>query len=75
MEQNLHNQQHHWRLDSSQMAKIFSGSSPANDGSTLETTDAPPEGAPITDAPERPEEFSPGLTPELKKMVEQIANM
>jgi Mn-containing catalase len=75
MDQNLHNQQHHWRLDSSQMGKIFSGSSPTNDGSTLETTDAPPEGAPVTDAPERPEEFSPGLTPELKKMVEQIASM
>ncbi len=29
MDQGLHNQQHHWRLDGSEMAKIFHGPSPA----------------------------------------------
>ncbi|MBA3442620.1 MAG: manganese catalase family protein [Pyrinomonadaceae bacterium] len=75
MDEGTHLKQHHWRLDSSQMAAIFQGSSPANDGTQLETTNEPPTGAPIENAPERPEEFSPGLTPELKILVDQIASM
>jgi Mn-containing catalase len=65
--------QHHFRLDESQMAAIFSGASPFNDGLEIATTDTPPEGFPVPEAPERPEEFSPGLTPELKAMAEQLA--
>ena len=42
---------------------------------TLETTDEAPEGFPIADLPERPEEFSPGLTPELVELVESAAGM
>jgi len=68
-------QMHHWRIDGSQMATIFSGSSPANDGKTLETLDKPPAGFAIPDAPERPEEFSPGLTPELLELVQAQAEM
>ncbi|KPL91477.1 manganese catalase family protein [Herpetosiphon geysericola] len=75
MDTGLHLQQHHWRLDGSEMAKIFSGSSPANDGATVETSDSPPTGFPMQPAPERPEEFGPGLPPELKELVDQIAAM
>lgn len=75
MDQGLHLKQHHWRLDGSQMATIFQGSSPANDGTTLQTTPEPPDGAPIPLAPERTEEFSPGLTPELQELVEAAAKL
>lgn len=64
MDQGVHLQQHHFRMDGSEMAAVFQGNSPANDGSTLEVTEDPPEGFPIQDLPERVEEFSPGLTPE-----------
>jgi Mn-containing catalase len=60
------------RLDDSEMGKIFRGSSPADAGFELETTEEPPEGAPVTDLPERPEEFAPGLTPELMEMVAAV---
>lgn len=75
MDLGIHRQQHHWRLDGSQMAAIFNGSSPARDGETLETTDQPPEGSPIPEAPERPEEFAPGLTPELLELVQATTQM
>ncbi|HUS14853.1 MAG TPA: manganese catalase family protein [Chloroflexia bacterium] len=75
MDEGAHLKQHHWRLDGSQMATIFQGTSPTNDGTMLETTDTPPDGAPIRLAPERPEEFSPGLTPELQALVEAAAKL
>ncbi|RAQ95077.1 manganese catalase family protein [Thermogemmatispora tikiterensis] len=71
MDMGLHNQLHHWRLDGSEMGKIFQGPSPAQDG-TLTTTQKPPEGAPIKLSEARPEEFSPGLTPELERLIQQI---
>ncbi|WP_069804700.1 manganese catalase family protein [Thermogemmatispora onikobensis] len=71
MDMGLHNQLHHWRLDGSEMGKIFHGPSPAQDG-TLTTTQKPPEGAPIKLSEARPEEFAPGLTPELEKLIQQI---
>ena len=74
MDMGLHNQQHHFRLDGSDMGKIFKGQSPSGSGN-LETTQKPPEGAPIKPVPERPEEFAPGLTPELEKLIEQAARM
>ncbi len=74
MDQGLQNQQHHWRLDGSEMAKIFKGPSPSKDGELM-TTPKPPDGAPIPANPERPEEFAPALTPELMKLVEQAAKM
>ncbi len=73
MDKGVHLEQHHWRLDASQMSAIFQGSSPANDGTKLKTTENPPDGELIVNGPERPEEFSPGLTPELKELVAQIA--
>lgn len=75
MDRGVNNKQHHFRLDGSEMAKIFQGASPTADGSNLMTTDDPPEGFPIPEAPERPEEFSPGLTPELLQLVEQMRSM
>lgn len=75
VEQGLNTQQHHFRLDGSQMGKIFQGSSPTNDGTTLTTMDQPPEGFAIPELPERPEEFSPGLTPELMDLAEQMAKL
>jgi len=67
--------QHHWRLDNSQMGKIFQGSSPTNDGTTLITANEPPQGFPIPEMAECPEEFAPGLTPELKELVLQAAKL
>jgi Mn-containing catalase len=57
------------------IAQVFSGSSPFNDGSKVETVDGLPEGFPIDMAPERPEEFSPGLTPELVELVQATAEL
>jgi Mn-containing catalase len=73
MDEGVHRVQHHWRLDGSEMNLIFQGLSPLTDeeGVTLETTDTPPEGAPIPVGPERPEEFAPGLTPDLMEVMEQ----
>ncbi len=74
MDQGIHLQQHHWRLDESQMAKIFHGKSPSGLGD-LVTTAQPPEGVPVQLAPERPEEFAPGLPPELKELAAAAAKM
>jgi Mn-containing catalase len=61
---NLHNQQWTFAKDNSEMAKIFSGSSPFGDGE-LETIEGLPEGFAIPELPERVEEFAPGLDREL----------
>ena len=55
-----------------EMAKIFKGESPFDDGGTLEVIDGCPEGADIPKFPEALQEFSPGLDTELKKMAQQI---
>lgn len=75
VEKGVNKQQHHFRLDGSEMHKIFRGSSPTNDGSTLTTVDERPEGFAIPELPERPEEFSPGLTPELMELVNEISRL
>ena len=74
MDLGVHRKQHHFRLDGSEMGKVFRGKSPANDGSVVETTQKAPQGVPIADLPERPEEFAPGLTPELLEMVAAVRN-
>ena len=74
MDQGIHNQQHHWRLDGSEMAKIFHGASPSGSGE-LVTTPKPPDGVPFVPGEERPEEFSPGLTPEILELIDQAATM
>jgi Mn-containing catalase len=75
MDQGVHLKQHHFRLDGSEMSRIFQGESPANDGESIETIDNRPAGFPIEPLPERAEEFSPGLTPELKELVAAAAEM
>ncbi len=69
----INREQYHFRLDSSQMEKIFSGSAPANDGTELTTLKEPKNSYPIPPAPERPEEFAPGLDPELQKMADALS--
>ena len=68
----VNREQYHFRLDSSQMEKIFSGSAPANDGTELVTLAEPREKYPIPEAPERPEEFAPGLDPELQELADAL---
>jgi Mn-containing catalase len=76
MDQGAHLKQHHFRLDGSEMGAIFQGIAPSGqDDELLETTDEAPEGFPMSDLPERPEEFSPGLTPELMELVVAAAEM
>ena len=71
----LHTQQPHFGLDgASELAKIFQGPSPMNDGTTLSVPDAP-EGFPVPVARERFEEFSPGLDPALLELVQATAEM
>lgn len=67
--------QYTFRLDGSRIGEIFQGLSPFNDGTSVQTQDRPAKGYPFPPAPERPEEFAPGLTPELKELVEAAAKM
>jgi Mn-containing catalase len=69
----IHREQYTFRLDSSQMGAIFSGSAPFNDGTELVTMKEPRQSFPIPMAPERPEEFSPGLDPELQELADALS--
>ena len=60
--------------DKSEAAKLFRGASPSGDGTEL-TTAVMPEGSPMTMAPERREEFSPGLDPELLALIQATAEV
>ena len=60
--------------DQSEAAKLFTGASPSNDGTELSTA-MMPEGVPMTIAPERREEFSPGLDPELLALIQATAEV
>ncbi len=68
----INREQYTFRLDGSEMGKIFQGPSPANDGTFLTTLKEPKNSYPIPTAPERPEEFAPGLDPELQKMADAM---
>lgn len=69
----INRQQYHFNLDGSYLDKIFSGSAPANDGTNLEPMAKPDMSYPNPGAPERPEEFSPGLDPELQELADALA--
>jgi Mn-containing catalase len=69
----LNREQYHFRLDGSEMETIFSGSAPANDGFQLIPLAEPREKYPIPAATERPEEFSPGLDPELQALADALS--
>jgi Mn-containing catalase len=75
MDDGVHLKQHHFRLDGSEMGKIFQGLAPSGNGDELETTEEAPEGYDMADLPERPEEFAPGLTPELMELVIAASEM
>jgi Mn-containing catalase len=60
--------------DQSQAAKLFRGASPSNDGTELSTA-IMPEGVHIEIAPERREEFSPGLDAELLSLIQATAEI
>jgi Mn-containing catalase len=68
----IHREQYHFRLDSSEMGKIFTGSAPMNDGTELVTLNEPRESYPIPVAAERPEEFAPGLDRELQELADAL---
>jgi Mn-containing catalase len=72
LEAGIHREQYHFRLDSSEMEKVFNGSAPMNDGTELVTMKEPRESYPIPLAPERPEEFAPGLDPELQELADAL---
>jgi Mn-containing catalase len=57
----------------SEAGRIFQGASPSNDGTDLDASEQAPVGTPSFIAPERLEEFSPGLDPELLKLVQATA--
>ncbi|OMP66233.1 manganese catalase family protein [Domibacillus epiphyticus] len=59
-EMGFHNAQFNFRLDSTRIAEIFQGESPSRNGGTLQVVD-PPEGFPVPELPEMPNEHSPGL--------------
>jgi Mn-containing catalase len=60
--------------DESQADKLYRGASPSNDGTELSTA-VMPEGFPMTIAPERREEFSPGLDKELLALIQATAEV
>ena len=66
----IHREQYTFRLDGSDMASIYSGASPFGDGTELTTLKEPARNFPIPQAPERPEEFAPGLDPELQELAD-----
>jgi len=59
----------------SEAGKIFQGLSPSKDGTTLDASEQAPEGVPIVISEERPEEFAPGLDPELLTLIQATADM
>jgi len=70
----IHREQYHFRLDGSQMDKIFNGPAPLGDDTQLLTLKEPRESYPIPSAPERPEEFAPGLDPELQELADAFTD-
>jgi Mn-containing catalase len=76
VEQGLQSKQYTFSLDQlNEAGKVFRGASPSNDGTTLSTEQAP-QGVPFPGiAAERPEEFGPGLDPELMELVQATAEM
>ena len=60
--------------DQSQADKLYRGASPSNDGTELSTA-VMPEGFPMTIAPERREEFAPGLDKELLALIQATAEV
>lgn len=56
-----HNAQFNFRLDETRIAEIFRGESPSRNGGQLSVT-PPPQGFPVPQLPDMPNEHSPGLS-------------
>jgi len=75
VDQGLQSIQYTFSADNlSEAGKLYRGASPSNDGTELSTA-IMPEGVPITIAPERREEFSPGLDFELLALIQATAEV
>ncbi len=75
LDQGLQSIQYTFSADNlSEAAKLYRGASPSKDGTEL-STDLMPQGTPMTIAPERREEFSPGLDPELLALIQATAEV
>lgn len=59
----------------SEAGKIFQGASPSNDGTELDASEQAPVGVPSVIAPERLEEFAPGLDKDLLALIQATADM
>jgi len=70
----IHREQYHFRLDGSQMDKIFSGPAPLGNNGELVTLKEPRQAFPIPAGPERIEEFAPGLDPELQELADALTD-
>jgi Mn-containing catalase len=76
LDQGLHLKQYTFSLDNlSEAGKIYRGQAPASVGGGTLTTEQMPEGFPLDIAVERPEEFGPGLDPDLLKLVQATAEL
>lgn len=72
----LQSKQYSFDLDgASEAGKIFRGASPSKDGTDLSATEQAPVGAPSFIAPERLEEFAPGLDADLLALIQQTAEL
>lgn len=71
-------QSKHYSFDlgnQSEAGKVFQGASPSNDGTSMDASEQAPEGAAMTIAPERYEEFAPGADQALRALIEEAAAM
>lgn len=60
VEMGYHNAQFNFRLDPTRMGEIFQGQTPSRNGGELSVTE-PPQGFPVPELPDMPNEHSPGL--------------
>ena len=59
----------------SEAGRIFQGASPSKDGTDLDASEQAPQGVPSMIAPERLEEFAPGLDPALLELIQATGEM
>jgi Mn-containing catalase len=60
VEMGFHNAQFNFRLDETRIGEIFQGQTPSRNGGELQVID-PPQGYPVPELPDMPNEHSPGL--------------
>lgn len=76
LDQGLHLKQYTFSADNmSEAGKIYRGEAPASVGGGTLTTEQMPQGFPMDIAVERPEEFAPGLDPDLLALVQATAEL